>query len=114
MAHRLLSLTLVAAVAAAAGCGRKPERKETASASAPDRKSEASLRPRLDATPPYVAADDGEGERHWKTVRAFYEANGFQPVWVSDGKPTSHAQTLVAWVRKAEAEGLSVAEYDLP
>jgi murein L,D-transpeptidase YcbB/YkuD len=114
MAHRLLSLTLAAAVASAAACGRKPERPEAASAGARDSKSEGTLRPRLDATPPYVAADDGAGERHWKTVRAFYEANGFKPVWVLDGKPTSQAQALLASVRKAEAEGLRLAEYDLP
>ena len=114
MVHRLLSLTLVAAVATAVACGRKPERKETASAAAPDRKSEALLRPRLDAIPPYVAGDDGAGTRHGKTVRAFYEANGFKPVWAVGGKPTPQAQALVASVRKAEAEGLRLAEYDLP
>jgi L,D-transpeptidase YcbB len=115
MAHRLLPLTLVAAVAASAACGRKPVRKGTASAPAShEHEAEASLRPRLDVTPPYVAADDGEGARHWKTVRSFYEKNGFAPVWVSGHKPTPQAQALIEAVRKAEAEGLNAEEYDVP
>jgi len=113
MAYRFLPYALAAAVAATAACGQKPERKETASGRA-ETKTEASLQPRLAAIPPYVAADDGEGTRHWKAVRSFYEKNGFKPVWVSGNKPTAQAQALIAAVRKAEAEGLSVAEYDLP
>jgi len=61
-----------------------------------------------------VAADDGEGARHWKEVRAFYEKNGFQPAWVHDGKPSDQARALIAAIGKAETEGLSAGEYDLP
>src|SRR5947208_1012733 len=110
MAPRFLPFALAAVVATGAACGRKPVRDEKPDAPAP-RKPEAALRPRLDVTPPYVAADDGEGTRHWQTVRSFYEKNGFKPVWVSGHKPTPQAQALIEAVQKAEAEGLNAAEY---
>jgi murein L,D-transpeptidase YcbB/YkuD len=113
MARRLLSIAFVAAVAASAACGRKPARDENPKAPEAG-KPEATLRSRLDVTPPYVAGDDGEGTKHWQTVRAFYEKNGFQPVWVSGRKPKPRAQELIAAVQKAEAEGLRTEEYDLP
>jgi L,D-transpeptidase YcbB len=111
MSNRLLSLTLVAALAAA--CGRQPARDERASAPKAGT-PEATLRSRLDATPPYVTGDDGEGARHWKTVRAFYAANGYQPVWFSGHRPKSQAQAIVSAVQKAEAEGLKAGIYDVP
>jgi murein L,D-transpeptidase YcbB/YkuD len=118
MVHRLLPLMLVGALAATLACGRKPDPKAEAAkagtAKAPASRSDGPLRSRLDATPAYVSADDGEGARHWKTVRAFYESNGWKPVWVSGRKPTPQAQALIAAVQKAEAEGLNAAQYDLP
>ena len=104
---------LVGALAATAACGRKPDPKAEAGR-APASRSEGPLRSRLDVTPAYVSADDGEGARHWKTVRAFYESNGWKPVWVPGRKPTPQAQALIAAVQKAEAEGLNAAQYDLP
>ena len=116
MAPRFLPVTLAVLVAASGACGRKPERtgKPDAQADRSGEPAESSLRPRLDVTPPYVAADDGEGARHWKSVRAFYEKNGFKPVWVDGGKPTAQAQALIGAIQKAGDEGLSAAEYDLP
>ena len=113
MSSRLLAVTLTALLAAQAACGRKPVRDE--SARAPEaREAEAPLRSRLDVTPPYVAGDDGEGSRHWKTVRAFYEANGFKPVWFDGRRPRPQAGQLVAAIQRAEADGLKTTTYAVP
>src|SRR5262245_60773540 len=113
MSNRLFSLMLVASLAAQGACGRKPARGERASAPEAGQ-PEVTLRSRLAATPPYVTGDDGEGARHWKTVRAFYAGNGYRAVWFSGDRPKPQAQALVSAIQKAEAEGLKVATYAVP
>jgi murein L,D-transpeptidase YcbB/YkuD len=113
MSPRLISVTLAALMAAQAACGRKPDR--DGSPRAPEaQEPDVALRSRLDVTPPYVTGDDGEGARHWKTVRAFYEGHGFQPVWFDGRRPKPHAQALVSAIRSAEAEGLKATTYAVP
>jgi len=113
MSRRYLSMMLAVALAAHAACGHKPVRQQKAEAPEGGER-EVTLRARLDTTPPYVVGDDGEGARHWKTVRAFYEKNGFQPVWFSGRRPKPQAQALVSAVQKAEAEGLNAGSYEMP
>jgi murein L,D-transpeptidase YcbB/YkuD len=104
---------LAAAFAAHAACGRKPAREGRASAPEAGR-PEVTLRSRLNTTPPFVTGDDGEGARHWKTVGAFYGANGYQPIWFSGNRPKPQAHTLVSAVQRAEAEGLKAGIYAVP
>jgi L,D-transpeptidase YcbB len=113
MSNRLFSLMLAASLAAQAGCGRKPAREGRAS-SPKGGQPELALRARLDATPSYVTGDDGEGKRHWQTVRAFYSASGYQPVWFSGDRPKPQAQALVSAIQRAEAEGLNAGTYAVP
>jgi murein L,D-transpeptidase YcbB/YkuD len=113
MSNRLLSLTLAAALAAHAACGRKPAREGRASAPEAGR-PEGTLRSRLNTTPPFVTGDDGEGARHWKTVGAFYAGNGHQPIWFSGNRPKPQARALVSAVQGAEAEGLKAGIYAVP
>jgi murein L,D-transpeptidase YcbB/YkuD len=114
MSSRLLPFTLAVLVAAAgSACSRRPAR--DASAREPEAGTpQVPLRSRLDATPPYVTGDEGEGARHWKTVRAFYEANRFQPVWFSGRRPRPPALALVSAIERAEADGLKSSTYALP
>jgi murein L,D-transpeptidase YcbB/YkuD len=113
MSRRYLSMTLAAALAVHAACGRKPVRNQRAEG--PEAaKPEGTLRSRLDTAPPYVVGDDGEGARHWKTVRALYEKNGFQPVWFSGRRPKPQALALVSAIQQAEADGLKASSYALP
>ena len=116
MSSRLLPLTLAVMVAAAhSACGRKPGRDEKGNARAPKaRGPEARLQSRLDATPPYVTGDDGEGARHWKTVRSFYQANGFQRIWLSGHRPRPQAMAVVSAIQRAEDEGLKATIYAVP
>jgi len=113
MSNRLFSLTLVAALAAQAACNGKSAPGQRAS-SPEAAKPEASLRSRLATTPAYVTGDDGEGARHWKTVKAFYSGNGYKPIWFDGNRPKPQAQALVSAVQRAEAEGLNASIYAMP
>jgi len=54
----------------------------------------------------------GEGQR--EAIRAFYEARGFNPLWIADGAFTPAAHKVMAVLQAAAAEGLDPADYPLP
>jgi L,D-transpeptidase YcbB len=72
----------------------------------------AAIQARL-ASAPSFAADDPEGKRVWKAVRAFYEKSGFQPAWFEDGRPRPQVKVFGAVVANAAAEGLNPLDYDV-
>jgi murein L,D-transpeptidase YcbB/YkuD len=113
MSPRLISVTLAALMAAQTACGRKTDR--DGNPRGPEAEAaDSALRSRLNVTPSYVTGDDGEGARHWKTVRAFYEAQGFRPVWFDGRRPRPQAQALVSAIQTAETDGLKSTVYAVP
>jgi murein L,D-transpeptidase YcbB/YkuD len=73
-----------------------------------------SLRRQLEskALPAYLSSDP-QGPALWKTARAFYERQGYQPVWIEGSRPGDAAADLLAAVDGVRAEGLDPADYDL-
>jgi L,D-transpeptidase YcbB len=55
--------------------------------------------------PQYVTADK-EGSRLWKITREFYRKRAHAPAWLSDGRPGSQLDQLIAAIRAAERDGL--------
>ncbi len=54
------------------------------------------------------------GEEQRGAIRAFYEARGFNPLWIADGAFTPAARKIMAALTDAAAEGLDPADYPLP
>lgn len=54
------------------------------------------------------------GEEQRGAIRAFYEARGFNPLWIADGAFTPAARKIMAVLTDAAAEGLDPADYPLP
>lgn len=65
-------------------------------------------------TSPAFLRNDKEGERIWKSVRAFYEKRQFTPVWIEGRRPTKSFDTLLDALRGADREGLDPAAYGTP
>jgi L,D-transpeptidase YcbB len=114
-------LTLAVAVVFPVACARTPGQGGTERASgAPQGKREAGdlasdlLRARVGAAraPAFAAADTG-GSETWAAVRRLYETNGYQPVWVVDGRPRREIGSLREAVRSAAEDGLNPADYDM-
>lgn len=61
-----------------------------------------------------LARDDGTFAGDAAGVAAFYEANGYQPVWFADGTMTAAARAAIARIRGAAADGLDPSAYALP
>jgi L,D-transpeptidase YcbB len=54
-----------------------------------------------------------KGER--QAVDAFYQKNNnYEPLWVSDGKPSSKAEAVLAYIKTITADGLEPADYVFP
>ncbi len=54
-----------------------------------------------------------KGER--QAVDAFYQKhNNYEPLWVSDGKPSSKAEAVLAYIKTITADGLEPADYVAP
>ena len=112
--HLFVALGLLAAI----GCGRGDADKaqgatSAGSTQAPAGDAAAGIRAIVAAERPVFAADDPEGKRTWKAVRAFYEQHGYAPAWFEDGKPRAQVQVLRDAVKNASAEGLNPAHYDV-
>jgi L,D-transpeptidase YcbB len=59
---------------------------------------------------PHLNRPDFGGYR--SEVRQAYEANAFQPLWLSEGRLTPQAQEVLASLRDAKVTGLLPADYD--
>jgi murein L,D-transpeptidase YcbB/YkuD len=111
-------LLLAAAVLVPAACSRGPrpggsEGRPGHGAAPTDRTSQI-LRARLAATrPPAFAAGDAKAAETWGAVRRLYEASGYRPVWLVDGRPRREIGVVRDAVQRASADGLDAAEYDL-
>ncbi|MEO0328023.1 MAG: L,D-transpeptidase family protein [Pseudomonadota bacterium] len=46
-------------------------------------------------------------------INAYYKANEYKPVWLSDNKPTQKARQLIQLLRRAPEDGLNPADYDV-
>jgi murein L,D-transpeptidase YcbB/YkuD len=53
-----------------------------------------------------------KGER--QVVEAFYQKRNYAPLWVEQGKATSRAQDVQAYIKTIDADGLEPAEYSFP
>ena len=53
-----------------------------------------------------------KGER--QVVDAFYQKRNYAPLWVDQGKATSRAQDVQAFMKTIDADGLDPAEYNFP
>jgi murein L,D-transpeptidase YcbB/YkuD len=110
---------LAAAVIFPAACSRTPPSSggPDKAAAAPQRpeldRTAAALKARLAAAPPASKSADARSKETWEAVRRLYENNGYQPVWVADGKPRAEIQAFRSAVQAAAAEGLEPAAYDL-
>lgn len=47
-------------------------------------------------------------------LREFYRQRDYQPVWLHDGKPSSHGRSLLRELERAERHGLNPRKYGLP
>jgi murein L,D-transpeptidase YcbB/YkuD len=100
---------LAAAFVFPAACGRTPRQ----GGSEGDRTSQI-LRARLSGTKaPAYSAGDVKAAETWNGVRRLYEANGYQPVWLDDGRGRPEIGVLREAIQRAGADGLDAAEYDL-
>ena len=53
-----------------------------------------------------------KGER--QVVEAFYQKRSYAPIWVDQGKLTSRAQDVMAYVKTIDADGLEPGDYSFP
>jgi hypothetical protein len=99
---------LAAAVVLPAACGRTPR------PGGSEARTSQVLRARLAGTkaPSYTAGDVKAAET-WNGVRRLYEATGYQPVWLDDGRGRKEIGVLRDAIQRAAADGLDPAEYDL-
>ena len=116
MKKLLSTFALLAALGLPAACGdSEPESAETASG--PALKIEPGVPEAIKAqlsTRPAFLAGDGESERNWKAVQAFYAKRDYAPAWVDGRKPTAELDELLEVIQGASAEGLEPAMYAGP
>jgi murein L,D-transpeptidase YcbB/YkuD len=72
----------------------------------------ASLQARLAELSAALPRRLGKVER--EALAAYYTATGFRPVWVAAGGWTRGAESVIARLKDAEADGLDPAEYPVP
>jgi murein L,D-transpeptidase YcbB/YkuD len=78
-----------------------------------DRTSEA-LKAHLSAEkPPSALAGQPGGADLWKGLRRLYEARGYQPLWIKDGRARPEVAVLRDAVQRAAEEGLNPSDYDV-
>ncbi|HET6897529.1 MAG TPA: peptidoglycan-binding protein, partial [Vicinamibacteria bacterium] len=101
-------LMLAAAVVFPAACSRTPRQGGS------ETRASQVLRVRLAGTKaPSYAAGDVKAAETWNAVRRLYEANGYEPVWLDDGRGRKEIGVLRDAIQRAAADGLDPAEYDL-
>jgi len=108
---RRYGLVLSFAVVLAA-CGDRET--ATTAAAAPSLKIEKGVPEAIQAqlaTRPAFLRGDREGDRIWKSVRAFYEKRQFAPAWIDGRRPTGAFEELLDALRGAEREGLDPGAY---
>ena len=67
------------------------------------------IRTRLDA--PGTPAAAGEVLYATAALPAFYETRGYEPVWLSDTRPSAAARRILREIARSEAEGLRPTDY---
>jgi murein L,D-transpeptidase YcbB/YkuD len=45
------------------------------------------------------------------TIDAFYSGHNYAPLWITDGKPNSHAKAAIAYLGQVDTDGLDPADY---
>jgi murein L,D-transpeptidase YcbB/YkuD len=55
---------------------------------------------------------DREPER--KAMAAYYQSHNFAPIWIRDGRLTQRAETVIARLKNASADGLDAQDYAVP
>ena len=106
---------LAAALALTAACGASDPKETTASA--PSLKIEPGVPDAIKAqltTRPAFLSGDGESERNWKSVQAFYAKRDYAPAWVDGRKPTEELDALLEILQGAATEGLEPTMYAAP
>jgi L,D-transpeptidase YcbB len=58
------------------------------------------------------AASSDALKRRLAEIVAHYEANGFEPIWLAEGKPSGKAEELVEILNLSYEDGLHPADYD--
>ncbi|HSG94690.1 MAG TPA: peptidoglycan-binding protein, partial [Afifellaceae bacterium] len=58
--------------------------------------------------------DNAPDKTLFAAIRAFYEQGRFEPVWMSDGKPSAQARAMVERIAEARYDGLRASDYNLP
>jgi murein L,D-transpeptidase YcbB/YkuD len=94
-----LTVLLVGTACSAAGAGSGEERER--------------LRNRLEAEAPLLIGADREPVYAEETLRLFYQRRAFQPAWTDPTGPLAAADSLVAALKSAAAEGLRPQDYHL-
>ena len=113
-------LMLLAAVVLPVACARGPRQGGSEAPSGSGKgtaipRTSRILRVRLSVSEPPAAyaRGDAQAAETWKGVRRLYETNGYQPVWLADGKPRREIGVLRDAVQRASADGLDPAQYEL-
>ena len=117
MKKLLSTVALLAALALPAACGKSDEEPAAAVGSGASLAIEPGVPEAIKAqlaTRPAFLAGDGESERNWKAVQAFYAKRDYAPAWVDGRKPTPELDELLEVIQGAGAEGLDPAMYAGP
>ena len=89
-----------------------PESRDVTAAPGPVSAASDDLKARLASLgrPDYVEAGT-RGRDRWKAVHRFYESVGYRAAWVSGGRLTRQAESLLRAALQADRDGMDVAPY---